>query len=112
MDNERILDKIEELMEQRDMTRYKLAKISGIKHSTLTTMLNKRSVVSITNLNKICRAFGMKLSEFISLVEDNPGSHNVSDFPIAEWEPLTPEYKHLIIYMMQGMRDTFKNRDK
>lgn len=108
MDNEQILDKIEELLEQRQMTRYKLSKISGIKHSTLTTMLNKRSVVSITNLNKICRAFGMKMSEFVSLLEDNSENNKVSDFPVAEWEPLTPEYKHLIVYMMRGMNGILK----
>lgn len=103
MDNEQILDLIEELMKQREMTRYKLAKMSGIKHSTLTTMLNKRSIVSITNLNKICRAFDMKLSEFVSLLEDNTETRRINDFPVSEWEPLTPEYKHLIVYMMRGM---------
>lgn len=108
MDNEQILDMIEELMKQRGMTRYKLAKISGIKHSTLTTMLNKRSIVSITNLNRICKAFGMKLSEFISLLEDSTDDHRISDFPAAEWEPLTPEYKHLIVYMMRGMNGVLK----
>lgn len=108
MDNERILDKIEELMAQRGITRYKLAKISGIKHSTLTTMLNKRSIISINNLNKISRAFGMQLSEFISLMEDGKSGCKLNDFPATEWEPLTPEYKHLIIYMMQGMNEELK----
>ena len=108
MDNEQILDKIEELMEQRGMTRYKLSKISGIKHSTLTTMLNKRSIISINNLNKISCAFGMRLSEFISLREDSAEGWGANDFPAAEWEPLTPENKYLIIYMMQGMNGLLK----
>lgn len=108
MDNERILNEIEELMRQRGMTRYRLSKASGIKHSTLTTMLNKRSIISISNLNKISHAFGLRLSEFISLVEDEKDGKRANDFPFSEWEPLTPEYKHLLVYMMQGMREEMK----
>lgn len=108
MDNEKILDKIEELMRQRGMTRYRLSKASGIKHSTLTTMLNKRSIISISNLNKISHAFGLRLSEFIKLIEDEKDGKKGNDFPILEWEPLTPEYKHLVVYMMHGMRKGMK----
>lgn len=108
MDNERILDEIEALMKQRGMTRYRLSKVSGIKHSTLTTMLNKRSIISINNLNKISEAFGMRLSEFIRLVEDHKENNRVNDFPIAEWEPLSPEYKYLVVYMMRGMNEKLK----
>lgn len=47
MENERLLAKIEELMKQRGYSRYRLSQLSGIKQSTLTTMFNKRSTVSI-----------------------------------------------------------------
>lgn len=72
MENERLLQKIEELMAQRGFTRYRLSQLSGIKQSTLTTMFNKRSTISIENLVKISQAFGMKCSEFLSLVEEDP----------------------------------------
>ena len=83
MENERLLAKIEELMKQRGYSRYRLSQLSGIKQSTLTTMFNKRSTVSIDTLTKISKAFGMKCSEFLSLVEDTPEEHTAKDFPVS-----------------------------
>ena len=81
MENERLLAKIEELMKQRGYSRYRLSQLSGIKQSTLTTMFNKRSTVSIDTLTKISKAFGMKCSEFLSLVEDTPEEHTGLKIP-------------------------------
>ena len=73
MENERLLAKIEELMKQRGYSRYRLSQLSGIKQSTLTTMFNKRSTVSIDTLTKISKAFGMKCSEFLKPGRRHPG---------------------------------------
>ena len=108
MDNERILRKIEELMELRGMTRYRLSKMSGIKQSTLTTMLNKRSVISISSLDKICRAFGLQLSEFFAMIEENREQDGLTDFPVAEWEPLPSEHKQVLVGIMQLFRNCLK----
>ena len=108
MDNERILRKIEELMELRGMTRYRLSKMSGIKQSTLTTMLNKRSVISISSLDKICRAFGLQLSEFFAMIEENREQDGLTDFPVAEWEPFPSEHKQVLVGIMQLFRNYLK----
>lgn len=108
MDNERILIKIEELMELRGMTRYRLSKMSGIKQSTLTTMLNKRSVISISSLDKICRAFGLQLSEFFAMIEETREQDGLTDFPVAEWEPLSSEHKQVLVGIMQLFRNYLK----
>ena len=97
MENERLLAKIEELMKQRGYSRYRLSQLSGIKQSTLTTMFNKRSTVSIDTLTKISKAFGMKCSEFLSLVEDTPEEHTAKDFPVCEWEALNKDRKHVVV---------------
>ena len=96
MENERLLLKIEELMKQRGYSRYRLSQLSGIKQSTLTTMFNKRSTVSIDTLTKISKAFGMRCSEFLSLVEDGP---------VCEWEALNKERKHVVVLMMRLLKD-------
>ena len=104
MENERLLAKIEELMKQRGYSRYRLSQLSGIKQSTLTTMFNKRSTVSIDTLTKISKAFGMKCSEFLSLVEDTPEEHTAKDFPVCEWEALNKDRKHVVL-MMRLLKD-------
>ena len=98
MENERLLLKIEELMKQRGYSRYRLSQLSGIKQSTLTTMFNKRSTVSIDTLTKISKAF-------LSLVEDGPDENTAKDFPVCEWEALNKERKHVVVLMMRLLKD-------
>ena len=105
MENERLLAKIEDLMKQRGYSRYRLSQLSGIKQSTLTTMFNKRSTVSIDTFNKISQAFGMKCSEFLSLVEDDPEANTAKDFPVCEWEALNKDRKHVVVLMMRLLKD-------
>ena len=105
MENERLLLKMEELMKQRGYSRYRLSQLSVIKQSTLTTMFNKRSTVSIDTLTKISKAFGMKCSEFLSLVEDDPEKNTSKDFPVYEWEALNKDRKHVVVLMMQLLRE-------
>ena len=105
MENERLLAKIEDLMKQRGYSRYRLSQLSGIKQSTLTTMINNRSTVSIDTLTKISQAFRMKCSEFLSLVEDDPEANTAKDFPVCEWEALNKDRKHVVVLMMRLLKD-------
>lgn len=111
MENELILTEIEKIMRQRRLTRYKLSQMSEIKQSTLTTILNKRSVISISNLEKISRAFGMKLSEFISRLEEKSEDTGETDFPVCEWKCLSPEERQVMIYLMQKLNRTGEDAD-
>ena len=80
MDNESVLKKIEELMRQRGYTKYKLAKLSGISKSTITTIFNKRSTVSLYNLSRICCAFNLTLSEFFAMMEGKSDEGLIQEF--------------------------------
>ena len=105
MENERLLLKMEERMTQCVYSRSRLSLLRVINQSTLTTMFNKRSTVSIDTLTKISKAFGMKCSEFLSLVEDDPEKNTSKDFPVYEWEALNKDRKHVVVLMMQLLRE-------
>lgn len=100
MDNERILEKIEELMAQYGYSKYKLAKLSGIKKSTITTIFTKRSTVSIHNLSMMCQVFDLTLSEFFAMLEGEPRLDAVSDFPMEWWNSLLPDVRHKVADMI------------
>ena len=51
------------------------------------------------------KAFGMKCSEFLSLVEDDPEKNTSKDFPVYEWEALNKDRKHVVVLMMQLLRE-------
>ena len=58
--------RIEELLKERKMTRYKLAMESGVSHSTLKNIMHETvqdNLLSTTIL--IANGFGMSVSEFL-----------------------------------------------
>ena len=61
-----IIDKIYQLMEVRGWTAYMLAEQSGVDPSTIGHMFAKRHAPKIATLEKICKAFGITLSEFFA----------------------------------------------
>jgi len=100
MDNESILKKIEELMTQRGYTKYKLAKLSGISKSTITTIFNKRSTVSLYNLSKMCCAFNLTMSEFFAMMEGKSDAGLIQEFPLEWWSSLPPEKRRQVSTIM------------
>ena len=49
-----IIERIEQLCEQKHISRYRLAQRSGIAQSSLSTLLNRKSVPTFQTLEKIC----------------------------------------------------------
>ena len=61
-----IIDKIYQLMNARNWTTYTLAEEAGVGQSTIANMFRKQQVPKIETLEKICKAFGITLSEFFA----------------------------------------------
>ncbi len=74
MDNEAVLRKIEEINQSRNWSMYKLSKESGIAQSTLSSLFGRRANISLPKLFRICEAFGLKVSDFFTLLEEGSGS--------------------------------------
>lgn len=55
-----------QLLEEAGLSRYKLAKMSGIPRSTLYNMLDGKSVPSIEIIQRISNAFHITLQQFFS----------------------------------------------
>ena len=56
--------KLQELMNNRNWSNYKLAKETGIAQSNIAYILDENNTPSFENLEKICDAFGISISEF------------------------------------------------
>lgn len=58
-----------QILNEKEMTQYRLEQISGITHGTMNSFLNGRyKSCNLTTLVLIIRAFGMTIKEFF----DNP----------------------------------------
>ncbi len=65
--SEIVVIKIKELMKEKNLTTYKLSKLTGIYSSTLTMYLTRKNkTIRLENLLYICDALGIKLCEFFS----------------------------------------------
>ena len=59
--------KIKELMEEKDITIYKLETLSGIYSSTIALFLTRKTkTIRLENLLFLCEALGLSLSEFFA----------------------------------------------
>lgn len=59
-----ILQRINQLKEERHWTEYQLAEKSGLTQSTISSWYRKNMLPTIPSLKKICDAFGITLSQF------------------------------------------------
>ena len=59
-----VLQRINELREERHWTEYQLAERSGLTQSTISSWYRKNMLPTIPSLTKICDAFGISISQF------------------------------------------------
>ena len=60
-----IIDKLNRLRLERNMSVYRLAELSGINQSTLANTFSRGTVQSINNLESVCSAMGFTLAQFL-----------------------------------------------
>lgn len=66
METNEILEKINKLLQERNWTRYHLAKESGIPQSSLNSLFKKNNQPTFSTLEKICVGFHITMAEFFS----------------------------------------------
>lgn len=57
-------DRMRQLMEERDITAYKMAKLSGFPKSTIGNYIQGRSPLNIIFLEKFCKVLGITILDF------------------------------------------------
>lgn len=96
-----IIERIEELCKEKHMSRYRLAQRAGLSQSSISTLLNRKSVPTIQTIDKLCDGFGITLSQFfcstrIDLTEEQYGL-------IDTWDKLDGQEKMLVNAYIQGL---------
>ena len=61
-----VIKRINDIMKNQGMTRYQLAKISGLSQSTLSNMNTRNTTPSIPTIEMICNALNISLSQFFA----------------------------------------------
>ena len=89
------LERVQQLIDERHWTPYRLSKESGLPQSTVTNLFNRNYDPSITTLEAICGGLGITMSQFFAegeLVELTPEQKQFFN----DWAVLSPEDKLLV----------------
>ena len=95
--------RLQQLLQERGWTEYKLSKECGLAQSTIGNIFRRNTVPSIATLETICQGFGTTLAQFFAegeQVELTPELKELFDC----WVCLTPAQKAAALQMMKAMR--------
>lgn len=93
MTEQEVIHRIKQLCDARSWTIYRLAKESGITYSTLSTLINKENMPSISTLSKLCDGFGISLSQFFDKDDVRALLSADDQHHLEKWNRLSGENK-------------------
>ena len=99
-----VKQRIQQLMDERGWTKYRLAKEANISWSTLRNMFNRNNDPSIYTLESICEAFGMTLPQFFD-VENQMGLTEEQRQLINQWSRLNDRNKRLVSELVDALNE-------
>lgn len=91
-------------MKERSWTDYRLAKESGLSHSTVTNMFNRNNAPTLPTLESVCKAFGITLAQFFT---EGNSSESTEEQRIlfAKWSTLKDDQKQALLALIDTMRN-------
>ena len=95
--------RIKQLMEERGWTDYRLAKGSGLSHSTVTNMFNRNNAPTLPTFEPVYGAVGIALSKFFSDGNGSAGFTEEQRTLFSKWSTLNDEQKKALLALIDTM---------
>ena len=99
-----ILKEITRLRLERNWSEYELAKNSGLTQSTISTWYRKNQIPTIQTLDKICKGFGITLSQFFAEGDDAISLTSEQKEILNNWSCLNEHQKQVISYLLKVIK--------
>lgn len=90
-------ERIKFFLNEKNITEYKLAKLSGLSQSTISNIFVRNTAPTIPTIEAICNGLGISMSQFFA--ENNEDSVYLSEEQkelFEKWILLTAEQKEII----------------
>ena len=94
--------RLQQLMDERGWTIYKVAKEAGIPWSTVRNMFKRNTEPSIATLESICHGMGMTLPQFFD-VDNQMGLTSEQLQLIHQWSKLNERDKTLVSELVEAL---------
>lgn len=98
-----IIERIERLCEIKHISRYRLAQRSGIAQSSLSTLLNRKSVPTFQTLERICEGFDISMAQFFAAEDEFPDLTEEQKDLLTAWNKMDRHQKDLVNAYIQGI---------
>ena len=105
MELNKLLTKVQQLLDERDWSLYKLSQESNIPYSSLNSLFLRNNEPTVGTLEKICDGFHITLSEFFS---DNTPYRNETPIITKEEQLVLDEFRNLSKKDKQKYMDILK----
>ena len=99
-----ILERLNKVLKEAGITRYRLSKKCDVPEETLTGIFNRGSIPTIVTLEAICKGLNITLSQFFAendMIELTPELKEL----YSEWRFLTPKQKELTKQFVKEMKN-------
>ncbi len=106
MDEFNVIQHIVEICKQRNLSIYKLAKMSDMPYSSLNNSIKHNHIPSIRILMKICNGLNISLSQFFAGIEDNVDNNvlpSEQQDVLTLWNLLDSKSKEFALVYMKGL---------
>lgn len=98
-----IIEKIKELMDERNWSEYKLSKESGLSQSTVRNLFTRNNIPTFQTLEAICDAFGMTLAQFFSEGSTMDITSDQQEL-LSKWSRISKEQQKILLELMNTMK--------
>lgn len=89
--------RIQELMNERAWTKYKLAKAAELSDTTITNVFKRNTAPTLPTLEAICKGFGITMAQFFSEGSEPVELTDESRVLLAKWSGLTVTQKKILL---------------
>ena len=94
--------RLQQLMDERGWTIYRVAKEADIPWSTVRNMFKRNTEPSIATLECICRGMGLTLPQFFD-IDNEMGLSDEQRQLVQRWSKLTDKNKRLIRELLEAL---------
>ena len=100
-------ERIKALMKTKNMTDYRLAKLSGLSQSTISNLFNRNNAPTIPTLEAICNGLGISMAQFFSDSESESLTYLTAEQKelFDEWLALSAEQKDIIKRIIKSYKN-------
>ena len=102
--------RINELLDEKRMSIYKLADVCDLPHSSLYTMMSRHTMAKLDTLDIICKGLGITLCDFFCALEENKPDESMSEKEALLFEAVNAmpdRMVELVITYALGLKDAY-----